>query len=227
MQCDGTIGEGLEPSDPRLGTPEETPAAPAGAPSGDIAVGRLAPKHRDIGFRDIRRAAKAAGVDFVVALRASLGLPVGAAVAQRVGDALRAMGVEVAGPIPDAINLPTEPKSLNGVHALDADAFTRSARTVRELCGASPAVCAACLLVLEVDADANELICRDCGGRWPADSLTPCPRPATARVRDEEGHEDRLCAAHATVWRRLVALARSQNADAERPNDNPAGRNQQ
>jgi hypothetical protein len=190
-------------------------------PSIDTGVRRLAPKHREIGFQDLRRAARIADVDVVVALRAALGLPVGAAVAQRVGDALRAVGVEVAQPIHDAINLPTEPKSLNGVHALDADAFTRSARTVRELCGASPAVCAACLLVLEVDADANELICRDCGGRWPADSLTPCPRPATARVRDEEGHEDRLCAAHATIWRRLVALARSQNA--ERPNDNQQG----
>jgi hypothetical protein len=89
---------------------------------------------------------------------------------------------------------------------LDVDAFTREARTERRFCAATPAVCDRCVEVLE--ALDEELVCRSCGGRWPLDSLSPCPRAATAIVRGEDGAEDRLCASHAVVWRRLVTRAR-------------------
>jgi hypothetical protein len=85
------------------------------------------------------------------------------------------------------------------------DAFTRAARTERRFCAAQPAFCDRCVEVLEAVDD--ELVCNTCGGRWPADSLTPCPRVATSRVIDEDGTEDRLCASHAAVWRRLSASA--------------------
>jgi hypothetical protein len=86
--------------------------------------------------------------------------------------------------------------------SLDAGAFTRSMRAVRDRCGAKPAVCDRCLEVCEVDGD--ELVCPSCGGRWAISMLAPCPRTATARVIDEDGAEDHLCASHAAVWRRLV-----------------------
>jgi hypothetical protein len=90
---------------------------------------------------------------------------------------------------------------------LDGGAFAQQARTARELCGASPAVCEECLLVLEVDADAGELFCGDCRGRWRADALVPCPRPATSIVHDADGSVDAMCAAHSVLWRKLVAHA--------------------
>lgn len=88
---------------------------------------------------------------------------------------------------------------------IGADAFTRATRTERRRCGAKPAVCNACVEVLEVVDE--ELVCKGCGSRWAVAALSPCPRLATARVIDEDGSHDQLCASHAAVWRRVVAHA--------------------
>jgi hypothetical protein len=95
---------------------------------------------------------------------------------------------------------------------LDADAFTRQTRTVRERCGAQPACCERCLVVCEIDGD--ELVCPECRRRWLFDDMNPCPRPATCIVRDEDGASDALCAVHSVLWRRLITRTREPSSVA-------------